>query len=158
MGAPIDDDLRQLLECGVAVVLGTHDGALTPEIARGWGLLVMPDRASIEVCVGMPSGRRTAANLAHNGRVALTCVRPTTYRQVQLKGRAVATLPPTDDDRARVDRHREAFAHEVEHVGIAREHVHNFWAHDDPAAMVKIRIAVEQAFDQTPGPDAGRRL
>jgi hypothetical protein len=158
MGTRIDDDLRELLECGVAVVLGTHDAALNPEIARAWGLRVMPDRASVEVCVGMPSGRRTAANLEDNGRVALTCVRPTTYRQVQLKGRAVATLEPTDDDRARVDRHRQAFAHEVDHVGIDGRLVHNFWDYDDPRSMVKLRIAVEQAFDQTPGPDAGRKL
>ena len=155
--ARIDDDLRGLLECGVAIVIGTHDGGCVPEIARGWGLHVLPDRATVELCVGMPSSRRTLDNLAANGRIAVTCVRPMNYRQVQLKGTDARALEPTPEDLERVERHRAAFAHEVDHVGIPAAQAPGFWSHD-AEPMVKVRFTVAEGFDQTPGPDAGRRL
>jgi hypothetical protein len=155
--ARIDDDLRELLECGVAIVIGTQDGACVPEIARGWGLHVLDDRRTVEVCVGMPSSARTLENLARNGRIAVTCVRPTNYRQVQLKGREARALEPTPEDVARVESHRAAFAQEVDHVGIAAALAPGFWEHDT-GPLVKVRFAVEDAYDQTPGPQAGRAL
>src|SRR6188768_1225656 len=106
--AKIDDELRELLECGVAIVVGTHDGGCIPEIARGWGLRVLPDRTTVEVCVGMPSSRRTLDNLANNGRIAVTCVRPMNYRQVQLKGSDARALDPTPEDLERVKSHQDA--------------------------------------------------
>ena len=154
----IDDDLRDLVECGVAIVIGTHDGRGVPEIARGWGLHVLEDRGSIEVCVGMPSSRRTLENIARDGRVAVTCVRPMNYRQVQFKGRDARALDPTPEDLARVEGHRKAFAIEVDHVGIPVALAPRFWTHDDPAALVKVRFTVDEAYDQTPGPNAGRAL
>ena len=158
MPVPLDEDLRGLLHCGVATVVGTRDADLAPEVARGWGVRVLPDGATVELCIGLPSGSRTLRNLADNGLIAVTCVRPSDYRQVQLKGRLVATGEPTDDDRARVVRHREAFREQVAQVGIAREICDGFWSHDDPEALVVVRFAVEDGFDQTPGPDAGRPL
>lgn len=158
MAATLTDDLQALLECGVATVIATHDADLVPEIARGWGTRVLPDRVTVELCVGLPSGARAVANLADNSAIAVTCVRPTNYRQVQLKGRAVATSGATAEDRARVERHREEFSREVEQVGIPRTIVTGFWTCDDPQSMVKVRFIVEEAYEQTPGPDAGRPL
>lgn len=158
MSVRIDDELRALLEDGVAAVLGTRDAGLVPEVARGWGVRVLPDRASVELCIGLPSGRRTLANLADNGQLAVTCVRPSDYRQVQLKGRGAEAGAPTEADRAWVARHQAAFTAQVADVGIAPETCHRFWSHDDPDALVKLRLEVAEAFDQTPGPDAGRAL
>lgn len=154
----IEDELKAFLEGGVAVVLGTRDANLAPEVARGWGLHVLADRSTLELCVGLPSGRRTLANAADNGQIAVTAVSPLNYRQVQLKGRVVATLEPSDEDRLRVERHRAAFALAVEHVGIPSEFCPGFWTHDDAGALARLRFTPEQAFDQTPGPEAGRRL
>ena len=158
MPVPFDESLRDLLGCGVATVLGTRDADLVPEVTRGWGVHVLPDSATLEVCVGLPSGARTLRNIADNGLIAVTCVRPSDYRQVQLKGRVAATAAPTPGDRERVRRHREAFREQVAQVGIARELCDGFWSHDDPEAMVKLSVEVEDGFDQTPGPDAGRPL
>ena len=154
----IDDELLELLHDGVAAVVGTRDAQLAPEIARAGGVRVLPARATVELCLGLPSGQRTLANLADNGCLALTCVRPTDYRQVQLKGRALETVAPSADDRAWVERHHEGFRREVAQVGIAANLCDAFWDHDDPQALVKLRLLVEEAFEQTPGPEAGRPL
>jgi hypothetical protein len=157
VGTRVDGELKALLECGVATVIATRDARLAPEIARGWGTRVLPD-GTVELCIGLPSGERTVANQKDNGVLGVTCVRPTNYRQVQLKGRALTTSDAGPEDLARVARHREAFSQEVEHVGIAREIVTGFWTCDDPHAMVKVRFAVDESYEQTPGPDAGRPL
>jgi hypothetical protein len=155
----IDEDLRAFLEeSGSAVVVGTRDALLAPQITRGWGVRVSPDRRTIELCVGMPSSRRTLDNLADNGQIAVTLVRPSDYRQVQIKGRATEPLSPTAEDRLRVERHQKAFTREVEQVGISPLICAGFWNHDDEDEMVKVRFVLSEAYDQTPGPDAGRPL
>jgi hypothetical protein len=64
----IDDEMCAFLQTGGALVLGTHDGTLSPEITRGWGIHVLPDRRTVELCVGLPSSRRTLGNIAENCR------------------------------------------------------------------------------------------
>ena len=152
----VDEALRAVLEDGCAVGVGTRDADLVPEVARGWGVRVRPDLESIELCIGLPSGRRTLENVKDNGRVAVTWVRPSDYRQIQFKGRVVDEGEPTADDLAWVERHREAFRDQVAGVGIAAHLCHGFWSHDD--GIVKLRILLGDAYDQTPGPDAGRPL
>jgi hypothetical protein len=55
-----------------------------------------------------------------------------------------------------VDRHRQAFQDQVGQVGVAAHLCHGFWSHDE--GIMKLRIALSDAYDQTPGPDAGRPL
>ena len=156
MPLEIDDDLRAFLESGVAAVVGTRDAALAPEVCRAWGIRVLGDRRTLQMCVGLPSAERSLRNLEQNGRVALTCVLPLVYRQVQLKGTFLERDDATDEDRAWAERHQAAFARSVEPLGIGPELCRGFWTHD--AGLARVRFAVEEAFDQTPGPDAGRRL
>lgn len=153
--AEIDDGLREFLHGGGALVIGTHDGRLGPEVTRGWGLRVI-DPTTVEMCVGLPSSRRTLRNIEATGRVAATFVAPVEYRQVQLKGRVLAVLEPTAEDREWVERARLGFLRRVEPVGIPPELCPRFWIYDD--GLAKLRVAVEEAYDQTPGPRAGRPL
>lgn len=153
--ADIDDELRAFLHGEGALVIGTHDAGLRPEITRGWGLRVL-DRETVELCVGLPSSRRTLENVEQNGRIAATFVAPIEYRQVQLKGRVVAILEATAEDREWVERSRLGFMRRVEPLGIPPDLCPRFWTYDD--RLTKVRVAVEEAFDQTPGPRAGRRL
>jgi hypothetical protein len=154
----IDDALKTFLETGgCAVVVGTRDAALAPEITRAWGIRILDPR-TVELCLGMPSSARTLENLNENGQLAVTSVSPMDYRQVQLKGRATETLAPNDEDRAQVAQHQRAFMRQVEHVGLGAEQCRLFWTQDDADAMVKLRFVVDEAYDQTPGPDAGRPL
>jgi hypothetical protein len=153
--AEIDDALATFLHGAGALIIGTRDASRAPEITRGWGLRVLDSR-TVEMCVGLPSSRRTLANLEANGRLAATFVAPIEYRQVQLKGRLVEVLEPTADDRAWVERAQQGFLRRVEPLGIAPDLCPRFWSYDD--GLVKLRVAVEEAYDQTPGPSAGRPL
>ncbi|MCA9826708.1 MAG: hypothetical protein KC479_15140, partial [Dehalococcoidia bacterium] len=76
-------------------------------------------------------------------------------RSIQLKGRCLGISPASAEDEAAAQRHFESFLSVTSVIG------------DPPAAIRNLKraeplrrfvFAVEAAFDQTPGPDAGRPL
>lgn len=155
--ARIDDELKAFLESGPSVIVGTRDVGLAPEITRAWGPRVSEDRRSVSVCVPLATSAKTLDNLADNGRIALACALPTTVKSVQLKGTCIETSEPDAADLAAVEEHREVFAARNERIGVPRHMVETLWRREleTSPVLVKIRFVPEQAFDQTPGPDAG---
>src|SRR5579862_3050294 len=155
--ARIDDELKAFLESGPSVIVGTRDVRLAPEITRAWGPRVSEDRRSVSVCVPLATSAKTLDNLADNGRIALACALPTTVKSVQLKGTCIETSEPDAADLAAVEEHREVFAARNERIGVPRHMVETLWRREleTSPVLVKIRFVPEQAFDQTPGPDAG---
>jgi hypothetical protein len=153
----IDDELKAFLESGPSVIVGTRDVGLAPEITRAWGPRVSEDRRSVSVCVPLATSAKTLDNLADNGRIALACALPTTVKSVQLKGTCIETSEPDATDLAAVEEHREVFAARNERIGVPRHMVETLWRREleTSPVLVKIRFVPEQAFDQTPGPDAG---
>ena len=156
VGLLIDQELREFLHSGVACVVGTHDSQLFPEICRAWGPRVAGDGATIELFVDKEPGALTLANLRAVDLIAVTFVNPIDYRSVQLKGRALKLGgdEPDGEERERIQRHREAFADNCLVHGIPREVVRNFWTFE----VTRLSFAAREAFDQTPGPVAGRSL
>jgi predicted pyridoxine 5'-phosphate oxidase superfamily flavin-nucleotide-binding protein len=154
--ALIGDELKQFLHSGVAVVVGTHDSEMTPEICRAWGPQVAADGATLEMFLDRDPAAQTLANLRDNGLMAVTFVSPLDYRSVQLKGRCLRLDgdEPNAAESARIDRHRQAFADGCEMQGVSRQVVRNFWT----VEVTRISFVATDAFDQTPGPAAGRSL
>ena len=87
------------------------------------------------------------------GVIAITAADVRTLRSVQLKGRIVGVEPTSPQD--------EAVA--AEHSGRFFEAIHETDGHDLaairqmlPLRTLTVEVVVEELFDQTPGPDAGR--
>ena len=116
----VDDDLKSLLESGVAVVVGTTDAELRPHVIFGWGPRLLDDRHTIQLCVETARVDRTAANLEETGTIAVTIGDPVSIRSVQFKGRHRKTSPPTPADEERVRRHRELFGSNMALIGTRR--------------------------------------
>jgi hypothetical protein len=156
--AEILAELRQLGARG-AVIVGTCNITRIPEVSRAWGWRVSRDGEAIEACVYARSGQRTVANVAENDRAAVTVTSATTYRSFQVKGRATVRLAD-DDDLGRVAEHQQAFLDEVVSIGLPREAAINLFEPEKLASpeMMTIRVALDEVFDQTPGPGAGARL
>jgi hypothetical protein len=153
-------ELKAFLESGVSVVVGTRDSVLVPEITRAWGPRVGRDGRSVSLCIALATSRRTLNNLRNNGRLAATFALPTNYKTIQLKGSCVETARPNRQDLAAVERHRNSFLASTEKIGVPSRFIEGLWQKEltESPVMVKIRFVAEQAFDQTPGPDAGSLL
>ena len=149
----IDPELKEFLESGVALQVGTADLDGKPHGSSAWGPRVNDD-GSMTVFLDTRRAGRPLANLAVNPKIAVVFAHPVAYRSVQLKGRWTSTRAATPEDNEWVGRHREQFATNVVLVGESPESVRNMWMTD----VIGIDFVVESAFDQTPGPNAGQPL
>jgi len=96
------------------------------------------------------------ADLRANGRIAVVCSEPTTHRTLQLKGDDAQVLECGDDGEALVERHLQRFTDELADIGLPAEVARTLLRRDD--GLVALRFTVRQAYDQTPGPQAGAAL
>jgi hypothetical protein len=148
-------ELVEFIHSGVAVGVASRDELMRPVFARAWGPQVSADRRSLTVCVSAVGGSAMRANLEGNGAAALGFCPPTIAKAVQLKGVAVVLGDPNADDLERVERHVHAFEAECARIGAPPEVATRMF---DGSALVLISVAIDEGFDQTPGPTAGRRL
>ncbi len=151
----LDSAVVEFIHGGVAVGVATRDDDLRPEFARGWGPEVSQDRRSLTLCVTAPEGSRMRANLEQNGAVAVGFSPPTIARAVQVKGVATVVSEPDGADLERVERHVRSFVAEAARIGAPAELSQRMFV---GTGLVSIRFPIDEVFDQTPGPTAGRRL
>jgi hypothetical protein len=156
----LPDDLVRMADTGVIVIVGTRDADGVPEVSRGWGVRVLPEYDSIEICVSSHVCGRTLDNLAHNQQIAVTITSPSSYRSFQVKGRAIETRSIAPADLGLITRHQRAFTDEVVAVGMPEPSAVRLFSieMEDAPEITNIRVLVESVFNQTPGPGAGSRL
>jgi hypothetical protein len=147
-------ELVELVEGGNSMLVGTRDAARRPELIRGVGALVGPDRTTLTVYVPAELAARTLANLEDNGAIAVTFSQLSNHRTVQLKGKLRALRRSRKNERPHLERYVAAFAEQVHFTGCSRRIVRRlrFWP------SVALEIEIGDLFAQTPGPGAGRRL
>jgi len=150
----IDDELKEFLESGVALLLGTASNDGIPHSTYVWGMRVADDRTSGSIYLERARSSDAVADLEANRMVAVTAASPVSYRSVQLKGHFSERTEATAADNAWVERHRDAFLVETSLVGDPPRSIRNLWMDD----LIRLDFNVERAFDQTPGPNAGREL
>ena len=148
-------ELVEFVHSGVAVGVATRDESMRPAFARAWAPQVSADRRSLTLCVAAAEGSATRANLEGNGAVATGFCPPTIAKAVQLKGVAVVLGEPGPEDRERVERHVGAFLAECGRIGVPAEVSNRMF---EGSTLVLISLSIDEGFDQTPGPTAGRRL
>jgi Pyridoxamine 5'-phosphate oxidase len=150
----IDDDLKQLIESGVATIVGTGDPSGRPTVAFGWAPRVCEDRTTLEFFLDAERAGTTLDNLRMNGRIAVTVAHPVSYRSVQFKGRFIEAGEPADADKLWLQQQRDAFVTTTSLIGDPPGIIQKMWMDE----TVRVSFAVDRAFDQTPGPEAGRPL
>ena len=150
----IDAELKEFIESGVACLVGTGNAEGRPHVVYGWGPRVRAGGAEVDVFIDAPRSATALSDLRENPRIALTLAHPVSYRSVQLKGSFRSTQEPDDEDLARVQAHRDAFLVTTTLVGDPPNTITNLWMEE----VVRVSFAVERAFDQTPGPEAGKPL
>jgi hypothetical protein len=152
----IDDELREFLQSGVAAVAGTASPEGRPRVTFVWGVRVHEERGRVSFFIEAGRSGEFLGDANPDAPIAITVGHPTTYRSVQLKGRVLGVRASAPEDRHWVERHQADFLSATSLVGddplIVRQH----WGDNEDLRRVDIEVA--RAFDQTPGPAAGREL
>src|SRR5215831_15643516 len=136
----ISDTMKDFLESGVSVVVGTRDMGLVPEIVRGWGPILSKDRQSISLCVAKAVAARTLDNLSTIGQISVAFTLPTNLQSVQVKGTWIESTEPDTADMTAVEQHREAFTSLNERVGIPRRMMETFWQRELETSTVLVKL------------------
>ena len=149
----IDEELARFIRGPVSAMLGTADAMAVPDATRLAGVAELDGR---RLRVLISTDARTArANAVVGARVAVLVTDITSYRSVQWKGRVVsAGQERTPGDVALFHRHVEAFGEASPRVGIPQQMIAGLF----PRQVVPLVVEVDAVYDQTPGPDAGRRI
>lgn len=149
----IDSEMKAFLQGGVASQLGTASAEGRPNAVNAWGPRVNED-GSLTIFIDTVRAAGPLSNLATNPRAAVIFADPITYRSIQLKGRWRGASRPTPEEERWVARHRDSLSAALAVIGDDPESKRNT-AWDD---LTRIDLDVDHAFDQTPGPQAGRPL
>jgi hypothetical protein len=150
----IDEALRTFLERGCATVVGTAASDGTPHAQRAWGCSVV-DPTTIRVLLD-GADEVLREHIRSTGRIAITSADVRDLRSVQAKGRVVRLDDePTAADLARCEAHNEELFRDIEQT--------DHFAYELTSRMVPVRyvvavVAVEELYDQTPGPSAGAKV
>jgi hypothetical protein len=145
-------ELFALLDGPAVLHLATRDAALQPTSTFAFGFDAGRDGREVTVFLPVALAPRALANLRDNGQMALSIVRPTDHRAVQLKGTWLGERRADESDRALVERQREVLTQELGLVGVPRA----LWRRLVWWPSLALRMEVREVFVQTPGPKAGQ--
>ena len=151
----LDDDIIDFLHGGCALLVGTVDAAGLPHAGRGHGLTVLSsDPVRVRLLVDAADSR-TLANLQPGGPVAICTADVPTLHSLQLKGRVVSVEPGTPADKAKQEQYAHDFTQDIHRTDGDPLDILERWADCEVVACL---VDIDDAFDQTPGPAAGRRF
>lgn len=153
MAVRLSEELAEFVEGGLSMLVGTRDAALRPKVERAVGAFVGPDRETITVYLNQALASQAVANLNENGSIAITVSRPYDHRSLQVKGQMIEMHESTAEDRSKQERWLIGFVEHLYIIGLPRSIVRTLQIF--PSVAVTMRI--EDMFEQTPGPGAGRR-
>ena len=152
----IPDELRSFIESGVAVVAATADSEGRPHVAFAWGTHVLEGGTRVAVCLESSRAEQVIEDAREGTAIAVTFGHPTTYRSVQLKGTTRTATAAGPHDEARAAAHQGDFLSATALVGDDPSTIRSCWSGQE--SLLRLEFDVERAFDQTPGPGAGREL
>jgi hypothetical protein len=137
---------------GMSILVGTVDANGAPACCRGVGLVADPDLTKATVFVPLATSRDMIANAAATKRIAVMSSQVVDHTSYQLKGHIRALRLATDDEMMAVRANVMAFADLIIRIGMSPRVARSITY--DPAFAIE--FDVEEIYDQTPGPNAGR--
>jgi hypothetical protein len=153
----LNAEVAAFIQGGVSVVVAGRNAELIPDVVRGCGCHVSRDRRRVTVLVESGRAEGLLADVRATGQVAVVFSQPSTHRTIQLKGDDAAVVPVTAMQRRIIDRHLLAWVNELVAAGFRAEFAEA--VRGRPARDVAaIGFTPTAAYEQTPGPAAGRKL
>lgn len=153
----LDAKLTAFITGPVAINLASHDAALIPSIARGYGCKVAADGRRITVFLSVPSSAALLDAVRAGAPIAVVFCRPNSHATLQFKSPSATILPLAAGDRDIMRGYAQSFYAEIFSLGYQDPFTAGLVAPSEDDA-VAVEFAPTAVFDQTPGPEAGKPL
>jgi hypothetical protein len=154
--ALIDDGMVRVLESACVMTVGTRDANLEPHFTRALGGVAHADREHVTFFVPRVLAQQAIRDLEDNGRIAFQVVAhgaSNAFKAFQLKGRFVSHRDAHPEEERLQTEYKKQVTAACREMGIP----HGFWLAIAYNPATAVTFAVEEAFNQTPGPGAGER-
>lgn len=155
-GLRLDPDHAAFVQGGVSVVVSSRNDRFVADVLRGCGCRVSRDRRKVTVLVERERTGTVVDDVRANGRIAVVFSQPSTHRTLQLKGTDASVGRATAADLRTSRRHLESWMADMRKLGY--EAAFTRAVRGEGTDLLAITFTVAAAFEQTPGPAAGRRL
>ena len=145
------------IEGGVSIIVGSCGADGVPSVVRAVGCRVSDDRTQLTALLVASQCGTLLEQLRAGGPIAVVFTEPPTHRALQLKAPGARVAEATPTDWATATRHQQQFAAAIEALGFGHDFacaIHS-WR---PGDMVAAHFRPSEAYDQTPGPNAGSAL
>lgn len=152
----VDASLASLLEGPVGIAVATSGDDLVPDLVRALGCRALAD-GRVVVILSRAQSEGVIECLDAGRPIAVTFSAPSSHRTVQLKATSARVAPARRADLDAVARYRRIFEAELGRVGYRPAFARALLAAPDED-LVAVTFTPCAAFDQTPGPCAGRAL
>jgi hypothetical protein len=154
--SPISAEQAAWMCSHVSIIVGSRDASHRPHVMRAVGCRLSADRRRVTVLMPQARSGEVLDDLRDNGQIAVVFSEPSSHRTLQLKGGDATVAPCGPADEAEAARYLGAFVDEIGRLGLAAEVAHTLLGPE--GGLVAVHFGVAAAFDQTPGPAAGRPL
>ena len=154
--SPTGPDLAELVSRHISIIVGSRDRALRPHLMRAVGCRLSPDGRRVTLLLPQGRSAEVLADLRDNGQIAVVFTEPSSNQTLQVKGQDARVAACGPDEQALAEAYLQGFVEEIGQLGLAAEVAHTILGHDD--GLVAVHFTIASAFDQTPGPAAGRPL
>jgi len=155
--ADLDPQYLAMIERGVPVLVASCNAKLRPSVSMAVGCTLDVFAGEMTVFLSRRSGAEVLGNIASQGCIAVICVEPISHRAVQLKSGAVQCRSAKASDEAALARYLASVEEEFVQVGHTREFCRCVVSRRR-SELVALTFVPDQAFNQTPGPQAGAAL
>jgi hypothetical protein len=148
----ITDRIRDYLQLGIGMGMGTRDADLKPEYQRVLGCRVV-DNNHITFYFDLPTSRNTIRNLETNSELVIVGC-SNTFESYQLKGKAIRWAKATPEEISNRDEYMVRFSTDMMVFGLPGNIVYNY-PHSE---MMSVLMEVADIFEQTPKAGTGEKI
>ena len=141
----------------VSMNIASRDAALTPSVARVYGCRIAADGREVTVFLSAARAAAVLRDLRAGAPLAVVFSRPQTHETRQLKAASARIEPLAPGDLELLRSYGDAFVAECVPLGYAAAFIRGFFVGIE-ADAVAVSFAPTAMFEQTPGPDAGKRM
>ena len=153
----LDKAQAQFITRRVSMYAASCDSRFIPSVSRAFGCRVSPDRRWVTIFLSLTYSRRLLEDLQGGAANAVLFSLPSTHETLQLKAANVTIQTLEEGDRELMRAYGKSFHDELSELGY-----HELFAGGIVSGVEEEAVAIGftpiAAFEQTPGPDAGRAL
>ena len=150
------DDARFVV-AGQSITLASRDMRHVPSISRGLACRFSDDGTQFIVLLSSSQSETLLVDVARTSQIAVVITNPLSHHTLQIKGCDAVVAPTEGDDLAVVDASRRHFGAIIKTLGYAEDY-NNRLFHAASGDVCRIIFTPDDIYQQTPGPDAGKRI